>query len=114
VLALGGNGFYGKYFVEDVLRYTNARVLVVSRRPTRSVSDRITTASCDRGDSSRLQELAEDCAIVANLAGPFQHAPLRFAIARANFARYRGVRCQKDSAIAATTAVMVSTMRFGH
>jgi hypothetical protein len=37
--------------------------------------------------------------------------PRLFAIARSNFARYRGVRCQIDSAIAATSAATVSTMR---
>jgi hypothetical protein len=78
VLALGGGGFYGRYFVDDVLRHTDARVLVVSRRPTLvgALSDRVATAVCDRRDLPRLREIAAGCSVLVNLTGPSQHAPL--------------------------------------
>ncbi|MDQ3991540.1 MAG: saccharopine dehydrogenase NADP-binding domain-containing protein, partial [Actinomycetota bacterium] len=76
VLVLGGGGFYGKYLVDDVLRFTDAQVLLVSRRPMDHPSKRVVTAACDRRNLSRLTQLAEQCEILVNFAGPFQDAPL--------------------------------------
>jgi hypothetical protein len=76
ILVLGGGGFYGKYLVEDILAFTDARVLVASRQPEPHTSDRVSTAMCDRRDLARLIALSEECEILVNLAGPFQDAPL--------------------------------------
>jgi hypothetical protein len=52
VAVVGGSGFYGRYLVADLLRFTAARVLVVSRRAPQRLrpTDRVVPIACDLRD----------------------------------------------------------------
>jgi NAD(P)-dependent dehydrogenase (short-subunit alcohol dehydrogenase family) len=78
VLVLGGDGFYGRYLVTDILTHTNANVLIASRHPRQemALNPRVETAVCDINDFAQLVELAQPCDIIAHCAGPFQFLPL--------------------------------------
>ena len=78
VLVIGGGGFYGRYLVTDLLRYTEAEVIIASRKPPKvfAKQSRVSTAVCDLNDLGALERLTSICDIVVNCAGPFQYLPL--------------------------------------
>jgi hypothetical protein len=82
VVVVGGSGFYGRYLVEDLLRHTDASVLVVSRRPAASTwfrsvaaTGRVRAAVADHADLRRLTALVADARAVVHCAGPYQAMP---------------------------------------
>jgi len=78
VAVVGGGGFYGRYLVADLLRFTGARVVVVSRAAPRRVrrGERILPVACDLHDPAALATAVRGCAVVVHCAGPFQRLPL--------------------------------------
>lgn len=76
VVVVGGTGFYGRYLVDDLLRYTDASILVVARRPGRSSIGRVRTAAVDHRDAAALSRVVSGAAVVVHCAGPFQFMPL--------------------------------------
>jgi hypothetical protein len=78
VLVIGGGGFYGRYVVADLLRHTNAKIVVAGRRPPPlpSSDGRVVTAVCDLNDLAALQRVVAECDVVVHCAGPFQCLPL--------------------------------------
>lgn len=85
VVVIGGSGFYGRYLVADLIRFTTAQILVASRHPVNdwNLPERVQTAVCDIRDLAGLERLMENCAVVIHCAGPFHSAslnPLRAAI----------------------------------
>jgi hypothetical protein len=75
---VGGSGFYGRYLVADLLRFTGAQVLVASRRAPQRLrpTDRVVPIACDLRDPRALREAIRGSAAVVHCAGPFQHLPL--------------------------------------
>jgi Saccharopine dehydrogenase NADP binding domain len=75
---VGGSGFYGRYLVADLLRFTAAQVLVVSRRAPQQVrpTDRVVPIACDLRDPRALRDAIGGSTVVVHCAGPFQHLPL--------------------------------------
>jgi NAD(P)-dependent dehydrogenase (short-subunit alcohol dehydrogenase family) len=78
VLVIGGGGFYGRYLVADLVRSTQADILVASRNPPShwAEPDRVRSVVCDLRDLARLELLAARCDIVVHCAGPFHALPL--------------------------------------
>src|SRR5262245_46776910 len=79
ILVIGGNGFYGRYLVNDLIQHTNADIVVASRNPANTEwdkSNRIQVARCDMADVKLLEQLAVDSNVVVHCAGPFQALPL--------------------------------------
>jgi Saccharopine dehydrogenase NADP binding domain len=84
VVVVGGTGFYGRYLVEDLLRHTDASVLVVARHPARGEiirwafgAGRVSVAAADLHDVATLARLVAGSAAVVHCAGPFQALPGR-------------------------------------
>src|SRR5512143_1080406 len=76
-LVIGGGGFYGRYVVADLVRYTDADIIVASRNPPSArQADRVRIAVCDVNDLATLEKLAANCAVLVHCAGPFQSLPL--------------------------------------
>ena len=79
ILVIGGNGFYGRYLVNDLIRHTSADIVVASRHPSNTEWDRsirIQVATCDMTDIRTLEQLAVDSDVIVHCAGPFQELPL--------------------------------------
>lgn len=78
VAVVGGGGFYGRYLVADLLRFTAAQVLVVSRRAPQRLhpTDRVVPTTCDLRDLRALCEAIGGSTVVVHCAGPFQQLPL--------------------------------------
>lgn len=78
VVVLGGYGFFGRLVVEDILRFTDARVVVAGRRPPRrlNVDVRVSARACDIDDSVSLARILEDACVIVHCAGPYQRLPL--------------------------------------
>jgi len=78
VAVVGGSGFYGRYLVADLLRFTTAQVLVISRRAPQRLhqTDRVVPIACDLRDPRALREAIGGSAVVVHCAGPFQQLPL--------------------------------------
>lgn len=79
VLVIGGNGFYGRYLVNDLIRHTNAEILIASRNPLDAEwvgSNRVQVAKCDMTDIKTLEQLTEHSDVIVHCAGPFQSLPL--------------------------------------
>ncbi len=78
VAVVGGSGFYGRQLVADLLRFTGAQVLVVSRRAPQRLTptDRVVPIACDLRAPRALREAIRGSAVVVHCAGPFQHLPL--------------------------------------
>ncbi|GGM54835.1 saccharopine dehydrogenase family protein [Dactylosporangium sucinum] len=83
VVVVGGTGFYGRYLVADVLRYTGADVVVVARRPARPAfaDPRVRVVRADHADAAALRRIVTDAAALVHCAGPYQTLPLGPAIA---------------------------------
>jgi Saccharopine dehydrogenase NADP binding domain len=75
---VGGSGFYGRYLVADLLRFTGAQVVVVSRRaPQRlRLTDRVAPIACDLRDPRALREAIRGSTVVVHCAGPFHYLPI--------------------------------------
>jgi NAD(P)-dependent dehydrogenase (short-subunit alcohol dehydrogenase family) len=78
IAVVGGGGFYGRYLVADLLRFTDAQVLVVSRRAPQRLrpTDRVVPVACDLRDPRALREAIRGSTVVVHCAGPFQPLPL--------------------------------------
>lgn len=78
VVVLGGYGFFGRLVVEDILRFTDARVVVAGRRPPRQIGfdERVSVRPCDIDDPASLARTLEGACIVVHCAGPYQRLPL--------------------------------------
>lgn len=78
VMVIGGAGFYGRYVVDDLLKFTGANVLIVGRNPPSSshLPARVQFAACDMNNFDALKKLMANCQIVIHCAGPFQTIPL--------------------------------------
>ena len=80
ILVVGGGGFYGSYVVADLLRHTQAPILIVGRKPSHqhkiSSNERVRALTCDLNDLDTLKRYAEGCRIIVHCAGPFRHLPL--------------------------------------
>ena len=78
VMVIGGGGFYGRYLVADLIEFSEAKILVVSRNPPADLANhpRIQTVACDLHDRDRLCQLMRSCGLVIHCAGPFQYLPL--------------------------------------
>lgn len=78
VAVVGGSGFYGRYLVADLLRFTAAQMLVISRRAPQRLrqTDRVVPIACDLRDPRSLGEAIGGSTVVVHCAGPFQHLPL--------------------------------------
>ncbi len=78
VAVVGGSGFYGRYLVADLLRFTGVQVLVASRRAPQRLrrTDRVVPIACDLRNPRALREVIRGSAVVVHCAGPFQHLPL--------------------------------------
>ena len=78
VMVIGGGGFYGRYLVADLIEFSEAEILVVSRNPPADLArhPRIQTVACDLHDHDRLSQLMRTCGLVIHCAGPFQYLPL--------------------------------------
>jgi hypothetical protein len=75
VAVIGGGGFYGRYLVADLLRFTDAEILIISRHPP-PTSPRARAVACDLRDLPALTRALAGCAVVAHCAGPFDQLPL--------------------------------------
>lgn len=73
---LGGAGFYGQYVVRDLLRTTEAQIVVAARSPARVSEKRVSVASVDLEDIDRLRRLALGSDVIVHCAGPFTRLPL--------------------------------------
>ena len=79
ILVIGGGGFYGRYLVNDLLKFTNADIIIASRNPSNvewSETNRVQLVRCDLADSVTLESLASKSDVVVHCAGPFQTLPL--------------------------------------
>ncbi|MET7403419.1 NAD(P)H-binding protein [Dactylosporangium sp. NPDC005572] len=83
VIVVGGTGFYGRYLVADLLRYTGADVVVVARRPARPAfaDPRVRVVAGDHADVPALRRVAAGAAALVHCAGPYQTLPLGPAVA---------------------------------
>lgn len=77
VAVVGGSGFYGRHLVADLLRFTGAQVLVVSRRaPQRlTTTDRVVPIACDPRDPRALREAIRGSTVVVHWLTA-HHSPL--------------------------------------
>lgn len=77
VLVLGGSGFYGQYVVRDLLRTTNATIVIGSRRPQADVDDpRVSVTVVDITDGEAVRRAARGADVIIHCAGPFTSLPL--------------------------------------
>ncbi len=77
VVVLGGNGFFGRHLVDDLLAGTDADIVIASRHATRSDGgDRIQAIEGDIFDRSALRRAFEGADVVAHCAGPFHTMPI--------------------------------------
>ena len=73
VLVLGAGYFARLLIIDDLLRYADCDLIVVSRRRFRST--RFETALADLGDPSSLEKVLAEVNIAICAAGPFQGLP---------------------------------------
>lgn len=79
IALIGGGGFYGRYLLADLLKFTNADLLAISRHPPATWPagwERVQSVSCDLRDLAALEKAIDGCVVVANCAGPFDLLPL--------------------------------------
>jgi Saccharopine dehydrogenase NADP binding domain len=78
IVVVGGNGFFGRYLVDDLLRHTDAQIVAVGRRsPSGRHGDRrVDYESADLRDGPRLRRIVTGAALVFHCAGPFGRLPL--------------------------------------
>jgi hypothetical protein len=78
IFVVGGGGFYGRYLVADLLKQTQAPIVVAGRNPTApfAESGRVTAVRCDLNDLTALKTAAQGSRLIMHCAGPFQYLPL--------------------------------------
>jgi len=74
VVVYGGDGFFGRLVVTDLLANTSARITVAGRRPPneRRVSPRVTFVRADLNDFASVRATLVGASVVVHCAGPFQ------------------------------------------
>ena len=71
----GGYGFFGRHVVDDLLAFTDCRILAVGRRPppvSPWASRRVELVTSDQHDARSVATVLEKCAVVLHCAGPYQ------------------------------------------
>ena len=80
VVVYGGNGFFGRLVVEDLLQHTSANIVVASRSATivdfHQFRSRVTFAESDINDYNSVLTTIEGAAVVVCCTGPYQGMPL--------------------------------------
>ena len=78
MLVLGGGGFYGRYIVSDLLRFTDVHLTVASRRPPQDLGldGRVNSVHLDVHDYELLKDFVASYDIVIHCAAPFHYLPL--------------------------------------
>lgn len=77
VLVVGGRGFFGRLLVEELLRETDADVVVGGRRAEGfKEGERLTFARVDLSDSGRVAQAVAGMDAAVCAAGPFQGLPM--------------------------------------
>lgn len=79
MLVLGGGGFYGRYIVNDLLRFTAAHLTVASRQPPQDLglNDRVNTVHLDIQNYEALKDLVALHDVIIHCAAPFHYLPLK-------------------------------------
>jgi len=74
VVVYGGDGFFGRLVVTDLLANTSARITVAGRRPPkeRHVGPRVTFVRADLNDFASVRATLVGASVVVHCAGPFQ------------------------------------------
>ena len=80
IVVFGGNGFFGRLVVQDLLDRSEALVRVASRRPSlqafRGDRNRLQAWIADLHDPAAVDRALADADVAVNCAGPFQGMPL--------------------------------------
>ncbi len=86
MLVLGGQGFFGRAVVDDLLAHSAAEIAVAGRRPVSHWPGeaRVRVLTCDQHDPDSLERALGGAAVAVHCAGPYQGldaGPLRAALA---------------------------------
>lgn len=86
VVVYGGNGFFGRLVVDDLLANTDVQVVIAGRQSRRSgaVNPRVSFARSDLTDVASVEATLDGAFVVVHCAGPYQGQPptlMRQAIA---------------------------------
>jgi hypothetical protein len=80
VVVYGGDGFFGHFVVEDLLRYSEAEVIVASRHPKDTAfhpfDTRVHKAESDVNDYDSVLSTIEGAKVVVSCIGPYQNQSL--------------------------------------
>lgn len=80
VVVFGGNGFFGRLLIQDLLTYTKANITTASRHlgsmSFHPFASRVQFVKCDLNDRDAVKATIEGAAIVVCCAGPYQKLPL--------------------------------------
>lgn len=86
ILVVGASGYFGSLLVEDLLRHTNADLLVAGREPSRAepllrrvgpgLSGRLIPCGCDLLEPASVDALLLGVRVAVCAAGPYQRLPL--------------------------------------
>ena len=76
VVVYGGDGFFGRLVVEDLLKYSSAEIIVASRHPNAGTfqpfETRVHKIESDINDYASALSTIEGAGVVVNCIGPFQ------------------------------------------
>jgi hypothetical protein len=76
VVVYGGSGFFGRYIVQDLLKHSNAYVVVVSRMPNANhfvgFGNRVHCYISDSSNRESVLALLDNAKVLINCTGPFQ------------------------------------------
>ena len=80
IVVYGGDGFFGRLVVRDLLEHTRAEIVIASRRP-RDISfpgfeTRVRKRESDLNDEASVLSTIDAAAVVVSCVGPFQNQPL--------------------------------------
>jgi hypothetical protein len=77
VVVYGGNGFFGRLVVDDLLANTDVHLVIASRQSRHSdlVNPRVSFARSDLNDVVSVEATLSAAAVVVNCAGPYQGQP---------------------------------------
>ena len=80
VVVYGGDGFFGHFVVEDLLRYSEAEVIVASRHPKDTAfhpfDTRVHKAVSDVNDYDSVLSTIEGAEVIVSCIGPYQNQSL--------------------------------------
>lgn len=80
IVVYGGNGFFGRLLVEDLLRYSQATVIVASRSGKQieglPFGPRVAYVQSDIQDSQSVRQTIAGAQVAIGCIGPFQQLPL--------------------------------------